>query len=82
MKYKLIGIRPNHAQMRQMVGKTLYSIYHGFITSHIIIKIEIGEDSKWKFVVTGNYDFPDDTPLFASIKSAKRYAKKNGIKLD
>lgn len=82
MEYKLIGIRPNHAQMRQMVGKTLYSINHqGIIVIHLITNIEIKEDGRWGFVITGAYDFEKDHPLFATRKSAIRYAKKHNIEL-
>ena len=78
MSYKLIGIRPNHKEMKDMVGKPLYRIVDESIEKAYIIGIRIGETNKWEFVITGN---KENETLFYNTKSAKRYAKKNGIKL-
>ena len=81
MKYKLIGFRPNHSQMRQMVGKTLFRINEGWVEKVYITDIKIGADDKWEFVIASETSL-DNTPLFISVKSAKRYAKKHRIMLN
>ena len=82
MKYKLIGIRPNHSQMRKMVGKTLFRINDGWLEKCYITDIKIGTDDKWEFVIVSDSPLREKEPLFISTKSAKRYAKHNKIMLN
>ena len=82
MKYKLIGIRPNHSQMRQMVGKTLIRINNNWLEKVYITDLKIGADSKWEFVIASDTPLKDKEPLFINEKSARRYAKKHHIMLD
>ena len=82
MKYKLIGFRPNHSQMRQMVGKTLIRINNNWLEKVYITGLKIGEDNKWEFVIASDTPLNDKEPLFISIKSANRYAKKHHIMLN
>ena len=80
MPYKLIGVRPSHKQMKAMVGTHLYKINYDKIEKVYIIGVRISDTTnKWEFVLTGE-NKPNE-PLFISIKSVKRYAKKNGIEL-
>ena len=81
-KYKLIGIRPNHSQMRQMVGKTLYRISYNWLEKVYIIGLTIGENDKWQFVLAADEELKENEPLFISVKSAERYARKHKIMLD
>ena len=79
MSYQLIGYRPNHQQMKEMVGHYLFRISDGIITKAYIVGLKINQlTNKWEFVITGN---KENEPLFKTIKSAKRYAKKNNIEL-
>ena len=73
MKYKLIGIRPNHEQMKSMIGKNLYKTD---LSKCYITGIQIGNNDKWEFVITGEQDFIENEPLFISVKSANRYNKQ------
>ena len=74
MKYKLIGIRPNHKKMKEMVGTYLYRLESdGAISKCYITGIRISESDKWEFIITGEETFKDNEPLFATIKSVKRY---------
>ena len=82
MKYKLIGIRPNHKQMKSMVGKSLIKITDGWLEKCYITDVKINDLNKWEFVLTNENTFVSNEPLFISVKSAKRYAKQNGIKLN
>ena len=82
MKYKLIGIRPNHSQMRQMVGKNLIRINNNWLDKVYVTDIKIGSNDKWELVIASDTPLKDNEPLFISIKSAKRYAKKHKIMLD
>ena len=80
MPYKLIGFRPSHKQMKEMVGTHLYKINYDKIEKVYIIGVRISDTTnKWEFVLTGE-NKPNE-PLFISIKSLKRYAKQNGIAL-
>ena len=81
MKYKLIGIRPNHAQMRCMVGKNLFVINGGWVEKVYITDIKIGSNDKLEFVISSETPL-NYTPLFVSMKSAMRYAKKHKIMLN
>lgn len=78
MSYTIIGKRFNHKEMKDMVGKPLYRIVDENLEKAYIIGIRIGETNKWEFVITGNNEHET---LFYNPKSAKRYAKKNNIKL-
>ena len=82
MQYKLIGFRPNHSQMRQMVGKTLYRINYNWLEKVYIIDLAIGENDKWQFVIACDDPLRENEPLFLSVKSAERYARKHKIMLD
>lgn len=82
MEYKLIGIRPTHSQMRQMVGKTLFRINNNWLEKVYVAGIKIGTDDKWKFVIASDTPLEENEPLFVSVKSATRYAKKHKIMLD
>ena len=79
MKYKLIGIRPNHKQMREI--KLLYRINFDKVEKVYVLGLRINELNKWEFILTGETDFRPNEPLFINIKSVKRYAKKNCIEL-
>lgn len=81
MKYKLIGIRPNHQQMVEMVGKHLYRINDNEIDKVYVLNVKIGENYKWQFTLTDESSFKENEPLFISLKSVRRYAKSKGIKL-
>ena len=85
MRYQLIGIRPNHKQMKEMVGKTLLSHFVTAIepervnikvVKNIIIGIRINEQDKWEFILDNENLFNPDEPLFANEKSMKRYLKQ------
>ena len=81
MAYKLIGIRPNHKQMKEMVGTPLYKINeYSKVEKIYIIGIRISDETnKWEFTLTGE-NRPNER-LFISIKSLKRFAKKYSIEL-
>lgn len=53
----------------------------GWLEKVYITDIKIGADSKWEFVIASESAL-ENTPLFVSVKSAKRYAKKHHIMLD
>lgn len=82
MNYKLIGIRPNHQRMKEMVGKHLYRLKDGNVEKVYIIGLRISDTTnQWEFRLTGESDFRPNEPLFASVKSIKRYAKQKGIEI-
>lgn len=84
MKYRLIGIRPNHEEMQNMIGKYLFRIVDGWLEKCYITDVVIGgrEDNyRWQFVLLGEENFKENEPLFINTKSAKRYAKQNNITL-
>lgn len=81
MTYKLIGIRPNHKEMRNMIGKCLFRIVDGWLEKCYITDIKIGKNDKWQFVLATDKPLTDQEPLFISPKSAKRYAKQHNIQL-
>lgn len=81
MKYKLIGIRPNHQQMLDMVGTPLLKITDGWIEKCYITNVKINQQKKWEFTLTEEDSFNDDEPLFINIKSVKRYCKSHQIEL-
>ena len=82
MKYKIIGIRPTHKEMKEMIGKSLLKITEdGWLEKVYITAIKINAEDKWEFEVIGENDFKENQPLFVNVKSAKRYAKQNNLPL-
>lgn len=85
MKYQLIGFRPNHREMKEMVGKTLLSYcvtaieperVNIKIIKNTVTGLGIGENGKWEFIIDNQNLFNPDEPLFTNEKSLKRYVKQ------
>lgn len=85
MSYSLIGIRPNHDQMKQMIGESLLTYRVTAVESErvnieiaktSILGIRIGKDDKWEFIFDRENLFNPEEPIFVSEKSLKRFVRQ------
>lgn len=53
----------------------------GWLEKVYITGLKIGDTNKWEFVIASETAL-ENTPLFISVKSATRYAKKHHIMLN